>query len=40
MKKHYLVDTVPTGRRVKMLIARTWALTLLPLEALCLFWKS
>ena len=36
MKRRYLVD-IPLDRRIKMLIARTWALTLLPLEALCLF---
>lgn len=36
MTKHYLVD-IPLDRRIKMLIARTWALTFLPLEALCLF---
>lgn len=39
MTKHYLVDTIPVKRRIKMLIARTWALTLFPLEALCSFWK-
>ena len=38
--KHYLVDTIPLDRRVKMLIARTWALTFLPLEALCSVLKS
>ncbi len=36
----YLVQTIPVERRVSMLIARTWALTILPLEAACLFLKS
>lgn len=36
MTRRYLVD-IPLGRRIKMFIACTWALTLLPLEALCLF---
>lgn len=28
MTKHYLVDTIPAKRRVKMRIARTWAFAL------------
>jgi len=36
MTRRYLVD-IPLDRRIKMFIARTWALTFLPLEALCLF---
>ncbi len=30
-----LNNTIPVETRVKMLIARAWALTLLPLEAIC-----